>query len=329
MVERGAMTTLKVCHHGNCFDGVTSAAIFTRFYRERVDPAAAVRYAAMTHGRGDPYGADHDAFFDGDVNAVLDFRYSPSPRLHWFCDHHQSAFLEPGHAAHLAADRSGRKRIDMQAPSCAGLLCSWLAAEHGFDAAPLADHVRWAELIDSARFIDARQAVELAEPALQLMALLESVPGDAMSETLITGLSRTSIAEVHAGPAVQAALGPVLEAHQRTIDVLRARLRVLSGVADFDLIDDGVAGFNKFIPYYLADGLAYTVGLTRSPARVKVSVGSNPWRRPEPLVNLAELCAAYGGGGHAVVAGIGFPPGEVAAARRAAAEIVARLRQGS
>jgi len=45
------------------------------------------------------------------------------------------------------------------------------------------------------------------------------------------------------------------------------------------------------------------------------------------MVNLAEICERYGGGGHARVGAISFPPDQEAKAREAAAEIVAHLRK--
>ena len=93
-----------------------------------------------------------------------------------------------------------------------------------------------------------------------------------------------------------------------------------------NLSADGVGGFNKFIPYHLQPAARYTVVLTATATRAKVSVGSNPWQRPQPLINLAELCGRYGGGGHAVVAAISLPPEELEQARTAARAIVGRLR---
>ncbi len=324
------MASVRVHYHGNCFDGVTSAAIFSRFFVDQIDPAATVTHVPLTHRQGDPYGADHDIFFgEADVNAVLDFRYSPSARLHWFCDHHQSSFLAPAHREHLEATLvDGQKRFDATAPSCAGLLCRWLAAEHGFDAAPFADHVSWADLIDSASFVDPQQAVELAEPAIRLMALLESVPPKPVVASIIAGLQHGSIEETAARPEISAALEPVLAGHRTMIDAIGEKLEVAQRVGFFDLTDREVVGFNKFIPYHLVAELDYVVGLSRSPGRAKVSVGSNPWHRPSPLTNLAELCGRYGGGGHAVVAAVSFPPAEMQRARTAADEITAVLRSG-
>jgi nanoRNase/pAp phosphatase (c-di-AMP/oligoRNAs hydrolase) len=47
---------------------------------------------------------------------------------------------------------------------------------------------------------------------------------------------------------------------------------------------------------------------------------------PDKLVNLAAICERYGGGGHARVGAVSFPPDREEDARKAAAEIAAELR---
>jgi hypothetical protein len=282
----------------------------------------------MGHGQSDPYGDDHEATFHAAVNAVLDFRYSASSRLHWWCDHHQSTFLNPAQRTHYETHPDPRKHFDPAAPSCAGLLSRWLSRQHGFNAEPFADHIHWADLIDSARFDNPRQAVELTEPALQLMILLESKPAKSLIDGMLTGLSEQSIEEVHHNPALQAALVPVFEQHQQMIELFRQRIQIAKGVAYVDLGSEMVEGFNKFIPYFLDETLRYTVVLTRSSKRTKISVGSNPWSRPDPLINIATLCQRYGGGGHPVVGAVSMAPTEVQAAREASLEIVESLRSG-
>ena len=79
------------------------------------------------------------------------------------------------------------------------------------------------------------------------------------------------------------------------------------------------------MPYYLHPESIYSVGLSKSSFRVKVSVGSNPWAPSEPTVNLAKVCERYGGGGHARVGAISFGVTEEEAARKAAREIATEL----
>ena len=87
-----------------------------------------------------------------------------------------------------------------------------------------------------------------------------------------------------------------------------------------------VEGYNKFIPYYLFPTSTYTVSVSPSSFRTKISVGSNPWAAAEPEHNLATICERYGGGGHARVGAISLAPGQVDEARRIAAEIVGELK---
>jgi len=59
---------------------------------------------------------------------------------------------------------------------------------------------------------------------------------------------------------------------------------------------------------------------------VKISLGSNPWTNAENMINLAKICERYGGGGHARVGAISFPPGDFDRATAAAHDIVTELR---
>ena len=94
----------------------------------------------------------------------------------------------------------------------------------------------------------------------------------------------------------------------------------------FDVTDQDLEGYNKFVPYYLHPESIYSVGLSKSSFRVKVSVGSNPWAPSPPVVNLAKVCERYGGGGHARVGAISFDVSQHDQASKAAREIVKELR---
>src|ERR1700704_6382097 len=127
-------------------------------------------------------------------------------------------------------------------------------------------------------------------------------------------------------PFVAPLLPPLLERHQRSIAVLKERIESKDHTLFFDITDHDLEGYNKFIPYYLHPESIYSVGVSKSSFRVKVSVGSNPWAPEEPVVNLAKICERYGGGGHARVGAISFNVNQHAAAMRASEEIVSELR---
>ena len=121
-------------------------------------------------------------------------------------------------------------------------------------------------------------------------------------------------------------LPALLERHERSIDVLRSRAQCRDGVLFFDITDQELEGYNKFIPYFLHPECVYSVGLSKSSFRTKVAVGSNPWATTDRLTNLAKICERYGGGGHARVGAISFEPDQIERARLAAQDIVEELR---
>ena len=93
--------------------------------------------------------------------------------------------------------------------------------------------------------------------------------------------------------------------------MIKQRAVYARGVVSFDLSDEKIEGYNKFIPYYFHPETTYNVALTRGAKRVKISVGSNPWAPRPRTHNIAEICERYGGGGHAVVGAVSLPPTEI------------------
>ncbi len=316
---------LRVLYHGHCFDGVASAATFTRFYQERINSDADINYAGLLHRPGNLFDEE---MFDGDENAIVDFKYSPSQKLTWWFDHHQSAFLTPQDEAHFHADKSGRKFLDASRKSCTEFIANIAQVKFGFNAEPLSDLIYWAHIIDGALYESAAQCVELKEPALQLMQVIEGDPDEAFIEQIILDLTNKSLNEVATGQQVRAHFQPILKQHRETLETIRRKAIFEKGVVEFDLIEEGYEGFNKFIPYYLFPETTYSVALTRGPQRTKISVGSNPWAPRPRSHNIATICERYGGGGHAVVGAVSFGTDEVEKGRQAMREIVAELQTG-
>src|SRR5439155_1337185 len=118
-LEEATVLTVRVNYHARCFDGLSSASLFTRFYEQCVNKDAKFVYAGLAHRPGNVFP---DGTFNGDVNAIVDFRYHHDPRLTWWFDHHQSTFDNPDDEKHFFADRSGKKFFDPKAKSCAKFL---------------------------------------------------------------------------------------------------------------------------------------------------------------------------------------------------------------
>lgn len=313
---------LRLLYHGHCFDGVASAAVFTRFYLARIRRDAQVVYAGLIHRSGSLFD---EGMFDGDENAIVDFKYSASERLTWWFDHHQSAFLTPADEAHFRTDRTGRKFWDPESKSCTEFIARVARQGFDFEDAQLAPLVHWAHIIDGAFYESAAQCVELREPPLQLMQVIENVPEESFIEQIIRALAFRPLDEVAASDEVQSRFRPIYERHLKTLEAIRREIAYARGVVTFDLIDEGFEGFNKFIPYYLRPETTYSVALTRTRFRTKISVGSNPWSPRPRTHNIATICERYGGGGHPVVGAVSFGTDEIERARAVAREIVAEL----
>ena len=323
------MKKLTIGYHGNCFDGCASAALFERFHREIVAPMQgvpggfAVTYRALAHRAN--AGVD-DSVLDGDENGVVDFKYTASDRLTWWFDHHRSAFLTPADAEHFRADRSGRKVYDADSASCTKLIARHVKAKHGFAPPELEELIEWADIIDGARFKDAKTAVEMEAPAMKLMMVIESAKDAAFHERLIPELARRPLSEVVQQEFVASEFAPIFARHRENLARIQASATCERGVIHFDIADAESASYNKFIPYYLFPEARYSVGVSLSPGRSKVSVGSNPWCGRARTQDLAVICERYGGGGHAVVGAVSLEPEKLEEARQASREIAAELR---
>ena len=257
----------------------------------------------------------------------------PRRSITWWFDHHQSAFLTPEDHAHFLACQqdpacAARKFFDPTYTSCTSFLAHIASTRFGFDTAPVADLIHWADIVDGAKYESPEAAVEMAAPAMKLTLIIESTQDPEFIPRLIPLLTEMPLAEVLSQPFVAALLPPLLERHQQALELIRSRAEERDGTIFFDITDHPLEGFNKFIPYYLYPNATYSIGLSKSSFRTKVAVGSNPWTKADPakMVNLAQICERYGGGGHARVGAISFPPDKEDEARAAAKEIVAELR---
>ena len=202
-----------ICHilyHDNCFDGACSAAVFMRFYASRIDPGARFRLFGMAH---QPHQTFPDHLFQGDENAIVDFKYANHERLTWWFDHHYSAFLTPEDEAHFRSRHSHRKFLDPSFKSCTKLIATIAGSRFGFDPSVLEDLIHWADIVDGALYASAQAAVEVGEPPQKLAAVIEANKDTSFSHRIIRQLSRQPLNQVAhssggAGPLPAPASGP-------------------------------------------------------------------------------------------------------------------------
>ena len=312
---------VRLFYHDRCFDGACSAAVFSDFYRQSFDRSAEFALTGLFHRAEQLFDEE---LFDGDENAIVDFKYCASPKLTWWFDHHQSAFLSAEDDAHFQRDRSGRKFYDPAYKSCTQFIAAVTDEKFQYDSSHLTELIRWADIIDGAQYKDAKEAVEMAAPAMKLTLVLEAADPN-LTSRVIPLLTEQSFEEIAELQWVRSAFDTLYRRHLDSIELIRERSRPTGRVVFFDLADTDHGGYNKFVPYYLFPEATYTVSVSDAGFRTKVSVGSNPWAPEEPRHNLASICERYGGGGHSRVGAISYGPNELERARQTAQEIVGEL----
>jgi hypothetical protein len=312
---------LKLFFHDACFDGTASAALFSAFYRDRErDPV--IVPVGMQHQLGDPFA---EVAIDGDDNACVDFRYSADPRLHWWFDHHGTAFQPPSLRADFERRADEAMAFDPSAPSCAGLIARTVAERFGWQLPPhLADLPRWADTIDAAAYDSAAAACALDAPAQRLALWLGANPDPAALTRYIDELSRGGLAALATAAWIAPVLEPAIARRAGLRDQWATLGRSTGHVVQFDLVDRDLPP-PGFTGYDLFPDSTYTVTLGRTATAVKVGVGHNPWGPRPRATHVGALCERFGGGGHPAVGGVTLPADAVERGREIVAAIVETL----
>jgi hypothetical protein len=315
---------LVVATHGHCFDGLASAALFTRLVQRTRAGTIDFTYRACGYG-GDQARPD-DAMHSGDENAILDYRYYPTEKLGWYFDHHRTAFATEQDRVHFdARSDNGRYYYDAAASSCTKLIARVSKEKFGVEEPALEELVSFADRIDAARFDSAEEAVDRSSPIMRLVSVVEHHGDDAFISRLVPELLSRPLAEVAELSEIQNRYRPLGKKHERFVDRVKKSSRRLGRVVFVDLTEEVLDSVGKFVTYALFPDSVYSVVIGRLKHGPKISVGYNPWSGTPLDTDISSICARYGGGGHPVVGGIAFSNAELEQARTVARQIADEL----
>jgi len=319
-VERVVVAT-----HGHCFDGAASAAVFTRLLTHAFPRSRVFTYRACGYG---PKCRPLDAsVLSGDCNAVLDYRYSRDPALHWYFDHHPTSFAEPDDQAHFQAHLDGQRFHDPSYGCCAKLVADVARVRFGFADPMLDDLLRWAETIDTASFASAEEAIARQHPALHLMTVLEHNGDSSLLGRLVPALATRPLLEVATSRNIKRRWRNLERLHRAFVQRVRERSVPMGAVVFVDLSDETREVVGKFVTYALFPSSQYSVILSRGRSKLKISVGFNPWSATPRAHDISSLCADFGGGGHPVVGAVAVGLDEIDRAHAVARELVEALNR--
>jgi hypothetical protein len=324
-----------VATHGHCFDGMASAAVFTHLVRSlarRGDAGAQLTFRYKSCGYGPGMQQVPEAWLDGDESAILDFRYTPSPKVTWYFDHHVTAFASVAErdaalADPTAGEAARRVFFEPTYGSCAKLIADVARTRFAVELGPLEPLVRWADLIDSARFASAEEATNDGEPVLQLAAVVEHHGEGPFLNAMVPTLLDEDVAAIARSERIQSLFQPIAAARATFRDRVERKGRVRGAVVLVDLTDAPLEVAGKFVTYALYPACTYSVTVTRGRQHYKVSVGYNPWCGATRTHDIASICRRYNGGGHPAVGAFSFPLAEHERALAAAHAVVEELQR--
>lgn len=321
------MRNVVVATHGHCFDGLCSAVMYTRLMRH-LHPGEELSFTYRGQGYGPGQNGVDPNVLTGQDNAILDFRYTDTSKLTWYFDHHVSAFVTPeDRAAFEGRAEGGQMFHDGTYGSCTKLIADIGREKFGLDtdSPEVRELVRWADMIDSAAFPSAEMAVNRAEPVLHLMTVVEHKGNDAFLSAMIPRLLAEPLEQVAKAKDVEEAFAPLDQQQKAFVELVKQYAEDRGRVVLVDLTGVSAETAAKFVTYALWPKSAYSVLLSRSSSKCKLSIGYNPWSNVPRTHNIAAICERHGGGGHPVVGAISLPAGEVERAKKLAREIADEL----
>lgn len=305
--------------------------MFTHLYRHCF-PGDGATFSYHGAGYGPGQNGVDPRVLTGDVCAILDFRFSALDSLTWYFDHHVSAFVTPEERACyqrrvVEGEALGQRRMfhDGAYSSATKLIADVGHDRFGLDTRPMRELIRWADLIDSAAFPSAQFAVDRREPELKLMTVIEQSGDDAFLAAMVPRLLEEPLSDVARSQEIDELFAPLGRAHEAFVKLVEQRATKIGRVVLVDLSDQLIEVAGKFVAYALYPRSAYSVLLSRSKSKCKISIGYNPWS-PEPRThNIAAICERHGGGGHPVVGAIPLPADGVDEAKALAVSIAGEL----
>lgn len=331
-------TDVVVATHGHCFDGMASAAVFTRLLRAlRPGEPLSFRYRSCGYSPG--MTSIPHSWLDGAENAILDFRYTPAKKLTWYFDHHITGFssaAERDAALAAAVETLDRVAPDRAVPgprvfydaaygSCTRLIADVARDRYGVDPSPVAELTSWAEIIDTAGFPSAEAAVSREDPVMQLASVVEHHGDGRFLASIVPRLVDRPASEVARDTDVQDRWRPLANTRDAFAERIRRGARRVGRVVLVDLTDTPMEAVAKFMTYAMFPESVYSVTLSRQNKHYKMSVGYNPWCGVPRDHDIAAICRRHEGGGHPVVGAASFPLSALDRAREVAHAVAEEL----
>jgi len=307
---------MRIYYHRD-FDGMASAAILAEALEASRDEQD-VDWSGVNFDRT----LDWEQFAMGQRFAVVDFHFHPRAE-YWF-DHHPTTFLSPEDEAKYQED--DKRCFDPTAPSCPPIILRHARERWGWQPPERFDELaRWSDIIDSASFGTADQALFGGEPAIRISRALTCAPNYSFHDKVVRLMRRRDLVQVGVDPEIERLYERSCRNRDNALENFPGKIVERTAKAVFADLRSKKIRRERFAPFYLYPELKYAVTLLPTRAGVHITASSNPWNRPEGGPHLGEMMKQYGGGGHQGVGGCNPPDDETGL--RWATEVFRKVRE--
>lgn len=305
--------------HSPCFDGIASSVLTLDFLETSqnwtFDELRAVNYDSRTgwlsKKRRRPF-------------AVVDFLYHPDAEF--WADHHQTTFLKPSLKQHFEEHQTPYHIYDSKSGSCAKLLWRVFALRFNYQNSRLAELMKWADKIDSARYGSIEEAISGPYPALNINRTLVTNKDPDYPAWLVTQLRNQSLEEIGRLPTVIEKSNEAKTLIQAGLDRLSKTVHLVGAdIAVFD-VDSSDVLINRYAPYHFFPNARYSLGIVRTTDGTKITAMRNPWLQ-FPSVYLGKVFERFGGGGHRRVGSVLLKNSDARDAERVLKRLLREIRK--
>lgn len=280
------------------FDGVASGAVMLNFLQSRgsdIISFTPITYSPALKKKWANFGFKQPFI-------IVDFLYHP--RASWWFDHHLTTFINKKWQCEFA--NRGTHRFNPNAKSSCGMLLSFLRKKFKYRTpAFVLNLAKWADIIDSASFASARQAVEIAKrnQPVGLALFLNEAEHRPYYKKIIEQLATKPLSQVVGLPYIQRWLEKRNHRMKVIMKVFK-NIAILKGKVLFVDNTKTKLATSRFLGYFLYPKISYVAGFKSVSGGYHLGVGKNPWLKTGRKVDIGRLLKKYGGGGHKDVGGL-------------------------
>lgn len=288
-------------YHHNDFDGLASAAIFSKFITMEFDiDFSEICYKAVDYNIKDEW--PHLKL--NRPCATLDFLYHPE--TDWWFDHHSDPFLTN------AVIRSPYKRNNKQYWSKKFLSCPSLLVSHFYryyrkQSIYIKRHyqelIKWSDIIDGAQYPNAKDLYDYSNMYININKTLAVRNDQKYFNMLIESIYHNNIEKFVSSNIFVDVFSKIKKVEKKAIKVVKELIIVDGNVAFFDQSEYDFP-FQRYLAYYLYPEISYRVAIFKKDKLFSLSVNYNVWKNERNPVDLGRLCKKFGGGGRNDVGGI-------------------------